>query len=186
MEANTSTGARTVQSAATPELTSGLQTCKTPDASEAPADWKVRAPSESDSCGNGLQRARPSRLHRPANLRNRRSLSIAVVIALCVLFACNLLIHRTSRSSQRRQFLAALDHIPAETDCVFLGNSLIEAGCDPDAFKKAWPDQQSPAQPFNLGLGATYAVEHYIVLKHLFERGLHLRCVIYGFSDDQL
>src|SRR5947208_990827 len=58
------------------------------------------------------------------------SLFLALSMALSFMIAYNLLIHYTSRTSQRHQFLDALQHIPSDTDCLFLGNSLVEAGCD--------------------------------------------------------
>src|SRR5437870_2517591 len=52
--------------------------------------------------------------------------SFAMVLA--ILAGYNLLIHFTSRNSQRQHLLARLAAIPPETDCLFLGNSLVEAG----------------------------------------------------------
>jgi hypothetical protein len=82
--------------------------------------------------------------------------------------------------------LARLERVPAGTDCVFLGNSLVEAGCDPDSFLAAWPDTNQFPAPVNLALGATTSVEHYLILHRLLQRPVRLKRLIYGFSDDQL
>jgi len=113
-----------------------------------------------------------------------RCLFIPLAVALLILIGYNVLINRTAQTSQRRQLLARLDRIPLSTDCLFLGNSIVEAGCDADTFKSAWPTNS--VQPINLALGATSPVEHYLILKHALERPLHPKYLIYGFFDDQL
>jgi hypothetical protein len=69
---------------------------------------------------------------------------------------------------------------------LFLGNSLIEAGCDAHAFESSWAHTDGAPIAVNLGLGATTPVEHYLILKRAFERPVHIKYVIYGFFDDQL
>src|SRR5262249_24236581 len=71
----------------------------------------------------------------PRLLQGRgRELFISASLTFSLLIAFNVLIHYTSRFSQRHQFLDFLEHIPSNTDCLFLGNSLVEAGCDAKAF----------------------------------------------------
>ncbi len=113
-------------------------------------------------------------------------LVIAVCILLAMLLGYNLLIARAAKTSQRQQMLAQLDRIPPQTDCIFLGNSLVEAGCDMGAFLTAWPHNQPPLSPLNLALGATSPVEHYLILNRALRQPLHLKYLIYGFFDDQL
>jgi hypothetical protein len=103
-----------------------------------------------------------------------------------VLVAYNLLIHRTAKSTYRHHLLTSLAAIPLDTDFLFLGNSLVEAGCDPSAFRAAWPAAQSAPRPVNIALGATSPVEHYLILKHALDRPIHPRFLVYGFFDDQL
>jgi len=105
---------------------------------------------------------------------------------LALLTAFNALIHFTSRKSQRQQLLARLDHLPPQTDLLFLGNSLVEAGCDTVAFQTAWPDRNRVPSPQNVALGATTPVEHYLILKRALERSSGVKCIVYGFFDDQL
>src|SRR6059058_4880494 len=71
---------------------------------------------------------------------------ICVMVALVILMSYNMAIHYIAASSQRRQLLSDVKHIPANTDCLFIGNSLVEAGCDPKVFQSQWPS----SQPFNI------------------------------------
>src|SRR5207253_4864849 len=80
----------------------------------------------------------------------------------------------------------ALDHLPANIDCLFLGNSLVEAGCDATSFQANWPAHKNAIQPFNIALGATSPVEHYLILKKAFTRPVRIKYVVYGFFDDEL
>jgi hypothetical protein len=113
-------------------------------------------------------------------------LFVAVCVLLGMLLAYNLVVGRAARTSQREGMLARLDRIPRQTDCIFLGNSLVEAGCDMEAFRSAWPRSQPPLSAINLALGATSPVEHYLILKRALRQPLHLKYLIYGFFDDQL
>jgi hypothetical protein len=115
--------------------------------------------------------------------KGRRFL-ICGVVALAILTAYNLIIHRIARSSQRLQLMAALDGIPADTDCLFIGNSLVEAGCDIESFQGNWPGR--PIRARNIALGATYPVEHYLILKKALSGKPRAKYVIYGFFDDEL
>jgi len=105
---------------------------------------------------------------------------------LLILIGYNLLIHHTAKSTYRHHLLASLSEIPLDTDILFLGNSLVEAGCDPFAFREAWPFAQSSPRPVNIALGATSPVEHYLILKHALDRPIHPKFLVYGFFDDQL
>jgi hypothetical protein len=128
---------------------------------------------------------------RPALLPRSRtfgtqSFMICLGVLMAVLLVYNGLIHFTSRTSQRRQMLSTLNRIPPDTDSLFLGNSLVEAGCDADSFKLAWARGDEAIHPANIALGATSPVEHYLILKHALAHNLHLKYIIYGFFDDQL
>jgi hypothetical protein len=116
----------------------------------------------------------------------KKRLFIPVAIALIILLAYNVLIAHAVKKTQRQHLLAAIDHLPSPTDCLFLGNSLIEAGCDASAFQSGWSKGNSSPIAVNLGLGATTPVEHYLILKRAFAQPVHIKYVIYGFFDDQL
>jgi hypothetical protein len=96
------------------------------------------------------------------------------------------LIVHAAKNTQRQHMLAAIDHLSPSANCIFLGNSLIEAGCDPCAFESGWSKTGCSPQAVNLGLGATTPVEHYLILKRAFSQPVHIKYVIYGFFDDQL
>ncbi len=113
-------------------------------------------------------------------------LVISVTILAVVLVGYNLLIARAARSSQRKHMLSVLSQLPEDTDCVFLGNSLVEAGCDVETFKQTWAASQVSLKPANLALGATSPVEHCLILNQALRRPLKIKYLIYGFFDDQL
>jgi hypothetical protein len=126
-------------------------------------------------------KASETRVTRPV-----RRLFIPLGILALVLVGYNLLIHRIAKSTYRHHLLTSLSEIPLDTDFLFLGNSLVEAGCDPSAFRAAWPVTKRVPQPVNIALGATSPVEHYLILKHALERPIHPKYLVYGFFDDQL
>jgi hypothetical protein len=116
----------------------------------------------------------------------KKRLFISVAIALVILVAYNVLIFMAAKKTQRQHLLAAIDHLPPATDCLFLGNSLIEAGCNATAFQASWPQTSASPSAVNLGLGATTPVEHYLILKRALSQPVHVKYIIYGFFDDQL
>jgi hypothetical protein len=115
-----------------------------------------------------------------------KRLFVPLGFLLLILVGYNLLIHHTAKSTYRHHLLTSLSAIPLDTDFLFLGNSLVEAGCDPSAFRAAWPVAQSAPRPVNIALGATSPVEHYLILRHAFDRPIHPKYLVYGFFDDQL
>jgi hypothetical protein len=116
----------------------------------------------------------------------KRRLFIPLGVVLVILFAYNILIHVGAKKTQRQHLLSVIDNLPPSTECIFLGNSLIEAGCDASAFQSAWSQASTSPVAVNLGLGATTPVEHYLILKRAFSQPAHIKYVIYGFFDDQL
>jgi hypothetical protein len=115
-----------------------------------------------------------------------KRLFISVGVALAILVGYNVLIAWRAHTSQRQRMRAKLEQLPAAADCVFLGNSLVEAGCDADAFASAWPRRDHAFLPINLALGATSPVEHYLILQRALRSPMHPRYLVYGFFDDQL
>jgi hypothetical protein len=116
----------------------------------------------------------------------KKRLFIPIAIALVILFAYNIAIAFAAKKTQRQHLLNAIQHLSPATDCLFLGNSLMEAGCDPGAFESSWAPANSSPMAANLGLGATTPVEHYLILKQALSQPVHVKYVIYGFFDDQL
>jgi hypothetical protein len=116
----------------------------------------------------------------------KRRLFIPLAMVLVILFGYNMLIHFAARKTQRQHLLSVINHLPPSTECLFLGNSLIEAGGDTAAFQSAWAGGDATPMTVNLGLGATTPVEHYLILKRAFGQPVQIKYVIYGFFDDQL
>jgi hypothetical protein len=116
----------------------------------------------------------------------KKRLFIPIVIALIILFAYNVAIGFAAKKTQRQHLLSTIDNLPPSTDCLFLGNSLMEAGGDAGAFESGWSQSSSSPRAVNVALGATTPVEHYLILKQALSRPVHIKYVIYGFFDDQL
>jgi hypothetical protein len=111
---------------------------------------------------------------------------LALGVSLGVLLAFNAVIANVAAHSKRQQALAALAHPPVGTPVVFLGNSLMAAGGDPNAFRSIWCAQPAAAPSLNLALSATSPVEHYLIWKTALAHDLRPKWLIYGFFDDQL
>jgi len=116
----------------------------------------------------------------------KKRLFIPLAMALVILTAYNVLIYFAAKKTQRQHLLNAIDRLPPSTGCLFLGNSLMEAGGDTAAFQSAWASGGASPLTVNLGLGATTPVEHYLILKQALSQPVHIKYVIYGFFDDQL
>src|SRR6516162_6541276 len=128
------------------------------------------SPTLSPRCGSHSPAPRAG-----ANMKRR--LFIPLGILMVILFGYNALIHFAAKKTQRQHLLSVIDHLPPSTECLFLGNSLIEAGCDASAFESAWSQGGDGPVAVNLGLGATTPVEHYLILKDVFSRGLHIQYI---------
>ena len=115
-----------------------------------------------------------------------KRLQIALGMAVLALVGYNGIIAVEAERSQRQRALAALAHPPADTEVVFLGNSLMEAGYDPASFRSAWSSHPTAAPSLNLALSATTPVEHYLIWKRALEHNLKPKWLIYGYFDDQL
>jgi hypothetical protein len=106
----------------------------------------------------------------------------AFFVLLSLLLAYNFLLGWAAKSSQRHRLLASLETLPRETECLLLGNSLMEAGCDAGSLQVGWPG----SKPVNIALGATSPVEHYLILKDALQQPIRPKYIVYGFFDDQL
>jgi hypothetical protein len=115
-----------------------------------------------------------------------RRLFLAAAVTLVMLLAYNVAILHTSRTSHRQRAKVAIENVPAETHTLFLGNSLVEAGCDLDAFTAASARAGVPQRAVNLALGGTSPVEHAVILDRILQGPARPKYLIYGFFDDQL
>ncbi len=107
-------------------------------------------------------------------------------VALAMLIVYNVAILKSSRTSHRQRARAAIESVPVGTQALFLGNSLMEAGCDVDGFKAAWAQRGTSVSAVNLGLGATTPVEHALILQRVLQGPARPKFIVYGFFDDQL
>ena len=116
----------------------------------------------------------------------KKNLFIPIAIALVILLVYNFAIGVAARKTQRKHLLTAIEHLSPATDCIFLGNSLMEAGGNATVFQASWPQTNASPSAVNLALGATTPVEHYLILKRAFNQPVHIKYIVYGFFDDQL
>jgi hypothetical protein len=106
-------------------------------------------------------------------------LLMAAVVVVVFNLAAFVLVQRTVP----HRLLKRLDD-PTPVDGIFLGNSLIDAGFNADAFRSAWP---LPHAAFtNASLGWTTPVEHDLLFRHTLQKQSKARFVVYGFFDFQL
>src|SRR5262245_51084937 len=99
----------------------GVVICSKPGTMES-ANGILSAPVESDVAADEDVRTSSNQSESPyvVSCKHKRFL-ICTLIALGILVAYNMLIHRIARTSQRQQLMAALERIPADTDCLFIG-----------------------------------------------------------------
>ncbi len=106
-----------------------------------------------------------------------------LLVQLAIWMAClvgfNVAVLKQSRTSIPMQLARSIDASPPVTD-VFVGNSLMAAGIDTQAFDQAYPDRNA----LNIGLGFTWPAEHDILLRRALKH--KPRRVYYGFFDTQL
>lgn len=98
---------------------------------------------------------------------------------MACLAAFNVAVQKLSRTSIPRQVARSIDTSGPVTD-LFVGNSLVAAAIDAEAFAKAHPGRHA----LNIGLGSSYPAEHNILLRRSLK--LHPGRVYYGFFDRQL
>ena len=124
-------------------------------------------------------------LHRFLMMKPKRLwLAMAVLVTALILY--NGAVQLMARKSQQGHLLRELSVASPTTECVFLGNSLMEAGLDTKAFGSGWPDPNKALSAINLALGGTSPAEHSLILERALQRVERPRYVIYGFFDDQL
>jgi len=119
-----------------------LPQCKAAEDSRTPGRWRAlshavqSAKFWSAAVLCRFQLTRPG-LHAARATRTLKRLLIPLGILLLIIIGCNLLIHHTAKTTYRHHLLTSLSQIPLDTDFLFLDNSLVEAGCNPSAFRDA-------------------------------------------------
>ncbi len=100
------------------------------------------------------------------------------------LTASNLAVIYLTRNSIPKKVLAR--SVASRSDrVVALGNSLIAAGFDEEAFDRGFKLTPSVGS-VNLGLGASTPTEHLLILRSALHAGARPATIVYGFYDFQL
>lgn len=79
----------------------------------------------------------------------------AVLLALVVLVAFNVVVARGARSLPPQQLLQRIEHTAADARVFFLGDSQMQADADPVAFSAACDKPAEWGAGMNVALGAT-------------------------------
>ena len=124
-------------------------------------------------------------LYRLLIAMSRRSVVQAMIVALAMVAAADVLIRRMASNSMPRQVMRTIASSPPVIDVLGIGNSLMVAGFDPDAVEQIFRDAGRPCAAVNGGLGATGVIEH-LALTRLALSHHNVKTVIYGFFDQQM
>jgi len=108
-----------------------------------------------------------------------------IVMAVVLLMAFNLIVRWSAANNVPRQILKKIESQP-EANCLFSGNSLVAAGCDPTAFVAGWPLETPAPRPLNVGLGFSSPVEQWLLVNYALRHLAHVDYLIYGFFNTQL
>jgi hypothetical protein len=114
----------------------------------------------------------------------KRQLILTAAVLLVGLLALNLAVAFLARNSMPRRTMQKARESQS-AGVVALGNSLVASGFDAVAFDSA-VGIAGPSGAVNLGLGATFPVEHLLLLRYALSHGVRPRLLIYGFYDFQL
>jgi hypothetical protein len=114
----------------------------------------------------------------------KRQLILVAVVLLAGLLALNLAVESLTRNSMPRRAMRTARESQS-AGVIALGNSLVASGFDAAAFDSAvgFP---APRGSVNLGLGATFPVEHLLLLRYALAHGMRPHLLVYGFYDFQL
>jgi hypothetical protein len=108
----------------------------------------------------------------------------ALITLLIGLTVSNLVVIYLTRNSVPKKVRAR--SLASQSDQVIaLGNSLIAAGFDEQAFDRGLNIAPSTGS-VNLGLGASTPTEHLLILRSALRAGAHPATIVYGFYDFQL
>jgi hypothetical protein len=108
----------------------------------------------------------------------------SLITLLIGLTAANAVVIYLTRNSVPKKVLAR--SLATQSDRVIaLGNSLVAAGFDEEAFDRG--SQIAPSTgSVNLGLGASTPTEHLLILRSALRAGARPATIVYGFYDFQL
>jgi len=114
----------------------------------------------------------------------RRAFVVQLALTIALVVILNVAIARLAVNSVPRRLLRAIAVSPP-VSAVFVGNSLVVAAIDANAFEQAQaPATTAEGRTLNIGMGSSSPIEHDLLLRRAL--GLRPRRVIYGFFDTQL
>jgi hypothetical protein len=115
----------------------------------------------------------------------KRQFITVVLLTAFFLAAANVAIYIVSGHSPARRQIDLIEH-SSGSNCIVLGNSLLRNGFNPAVFDNAAASMNVPARSLNAAVGATYPVEHLLLLRLALRTNPHPSVVVYGFFDFQL
>jgi hypothetical protein len=113
-----------------------------------------------------------------------RSFLFTVALAAGVLVAFNVFLGWRLDSVPKLR-MRQMDAAP-RIDYLFVGHSLMEVGLDPNVFVQALPPAQPPVCAYNIALGSTSPVEHFLLAREAYRKHAEIPHLTYGFYGLQL
>ena len=115
----------------------------------------------------------------------KKNFITAVLLTILLLVAANAAIHVVSNHSPARRQVSVVQQ-SSGANCIVAGNSLLYSGFDPEVYAQAAESMGVSVRSVNAAIGATYPVEHLLLLRLALRTNPHPSVVIYGFFDFQL
>jgi hypothetical protein len=106
------------------------------------------------------------------------------LLAFALLLGADEVVRYLARREPSRLKIARIELVPRETGCISIGNSLMDAGFDTDAFDASVSNGY--CRSLNAALGATQPAEHDVLLNAALTRIARPRIIYYGWFDRQL
>jgi len=113
----------------------------------------------------------------------RRAFLVQLAVSAALVVLLNAAIARLAVNSVPRQLLRTIAASPP-VSALFVGNSLVVAAIDSNAYEQAQTRTTLEGPTLNIGMGSSSPIEHDLLLRRAL--GLRPARVIYGFFDNQL
>jgi hypothetical protein len=116
---------------------------------------------------------------------SRTVLTTTLLLFMLAMGVVNVGIHLMARHSPAHLKVSQLE-ASSGVACIGVGNSLMDSGFRAGDFAREAARRGHECPSINAALGATYPVEHLMLLLHTLHHGANPRVVIYGFYGFQL
>lgn len=108
----------------------------------------------------------------------------SAMVTVTLLAGLNFALGRAASRLPPQQLLRRIDATAGDARFIFVGDSQIEADADPVAFSSGCARPKDWGPSINVGLGATKACDHCLIVEYLLARAPRADTVFYGFYDE--